>query len=137
MCSSDLEAQAAYEDAEVAAGGWPLAPPARIVPEVALACAAAGAPLALRWSDTGILTVAMTLPPELAAKARAHGPEIALMLGRRTPEDSLHQWPPERAEVYRERVALMTEGDALPDHLAERAAAWWAWSGPWPEREVA
>jgi hypothetical protein len=134
---ADAEAQAAYEDAEVAAGGWPLAPPARVVPEVALACAAAGAPLALRWRDTGDLAVSPTLPPELAAEARAFAPEIALMLGRRTPEDSVYQWPPERAEVYRERVALMTAGDALPDHLAERAAAWWAWSGPWPEREVA
>jgi hypothetical protein len=103
--------------------------------DVVVAAHLAGAPLALRWRDTGDLAVSPTLPPELAAAARAHAPEIALLLGRRTPEDSVGEWPPELAEVYR-RAVVQARG-ALPDHLAERAAAWWAWSGPWPEREVA
>ncbi len=119
-----------------------IAPPARVEPpsiesadDVVVAAHLAGAPLALRWRDTGDLAVSPTLPPELAAAARAHAPEIALLLGRRTPEDSVGEWPPELAEVYR-RAVVQARG-ALPDHLAERAAAWWAWSGPWPEREVA
>jgi hypothetical protein len=129
-----------------------LAPPARVEParveppsiesadDVVVAAHRAGAPLALRWRDTGDLAVSSRLPPELAAKVRALAPEIALLLGRRTPEDSLHEWPPERAARYRSalaQAALTPAWDELPEHLAERAAAWWAWSGPWPEREVA
>lgn len=145
---AEAEALAAYEDAEVAAGGWlGHAPPARVPPEVAappvpaprgvdelaIAAWAEGHPLALCGTDPLALAIPRDLSPELAAEVRASTHGLCLLLGRWTPTDSDHEWPEERRGRYRGVVEGAVRA-GVPWYLAERAAAWWVWEGPWPER---